>query len=134
MRDQDDLFAGLSRSRFRARFALGPKDQKYFRNRGFELIMRHGREFIEKRLAPAEPANDGRQTPMKGHPIFVAQHATATCCRRCLGKWHNIPLGRALDPGQIAYVLDVLGVWLKSQNAKPLELTLPGLDTDTEPL
>ncbi len=29
----------------------------------------------------AEPRNDGKQTPFRGHPVFTAQHATATCCR-----------------------------------------------------
>ena len=133
MQDPDELFEALSRSRFRSRFALCHKDQEYFLNRGLELIMRHGREFIETRLAPAEPANDGRQTPMKGHPIFIGQHATGTCCRM-LGKWHNIPGDRSLDPSEIDYVLGVLAVWLKKQKAKPLQARLPGVDTDTEPL
>ncbi|WP_251023391.1 DUF4186 family protein [Streptomyces sp. ISL-10] len=30
-------------------------------------------------------------------PVFVAQHATATCCRTCLERWHVVPAGRALD-------------------------------------
>ena len=45
---------------------------------------------IIKRIAPKEPLNDGKQTPMKGHPVFIAQHATATCCRECTRKWHKM--------------------------------------------
>lgn len=41
-------------------------------------------------MAPKNIDNDGKQTPMRGHPVFIAQHATATCCRECLKKWHNI--------------------------------------------
>src|SRR3546814_7102519 len=55
---------------------------------------------VEKRLAPAEPVNDGKQTPMRGHPVLIAQHATATCCRSCLAKWHGIPAGRLLDAAE----------------------------------
>ena len=134
MRDRDDVFAGLSRSRFRSRFALGPKEREYYRKRGLERIVQEGWGFIENRLAPAASSNDGKQTPTKGHPIFVAQHATATCCRRCLNKWHNIRPGQSLEARQIEYVLDVLATWLKDQRVKPLTPTLPGLNADTEPL
>lgn len=74
--------------------------------------MRHASDFIDKRLSPAEPPNDGKQTPMRGHPVFVAQHATATCCRTCLQKWHHIAKGSELTPGQKAYVLSVIEKWL----------------------
>jgi Domain of unknown function (DUF4186) len=60
---------------------------------GMEVIREHAGELLGKRLAPAEPRNDGKQTPYRGHPVFVAQHATATCCRTCLERWHGIPKG-----------------------------------------
>lgn len=72
----------------------------------------HARQLITARLAPAEPRNDGRQTPMRGHPVFVAQHATATCCRGCLAKWHAIPAGRELQPAEIDYVVAVIVRWI----------------------
>jgi predicted Fe-S protein YdhL (DUF1289 family) len=59
--------------------------------------------------------NDGKQTPFRGHPVFVAQHATATCCRGCLAKWHGIPRGRPLEEGEKAHILAVLERWLKAQ-------------------
>src|SRR3712207_5710518 len=96
MRHPDELFAALGRSAFRRRFRLGSADREYLRTKGIPAIAEHARDFIAKRLAPAQPVNDGRQTPWKGHPVFVAQHATATCCRGCLEKWHRIEKGRAL--------------------------------------
>jgi hypothetical protein len=84
--------------------------------KGMATILDHGRDFIERRLAPAHPANDGRQTPMRGHPVFIAQHATATCCRSCLAKWHRIPAGRELDEEERAHVLAAIERWLREQD------------------
>ena len=80
-------------------------------------ILDHARDFIAKRLAPAAPVKDGRQTPMRGHPVFVAQHATATCCRSCLAKWHGIPAGRELSVEEQAYVVRAIERWLKNGQA-----------------
>ena len=101
MVDQDRLFARLACSTFRSRFRLGMKERQYCLDKGPEVIDQHAADFIRQRLASAAPANDGKQTPMRGHPVFIAQHATATCCRGCLEKWHAIPPGRARsEPGQ----------------------------------
>jgi hypothetical protein len=85
------------------------------RAQGLPVVLEHARDFIDRRLAPAEPANDGRQTPFRGHPAFVAQHATATCCRGCLAKWHAIPRGRPLGLAERAHILAVLERWLQMQ-------------------
>lgn len=82
------LFEQLSRSKFRSKFHLNEKDYAYIQQKGLDVIEQHARDFVSKRLAPGYIVNDGRQTPMKGHPVFIAQHATATCCRGCLYKWH----------------------------------------------
>lgn len=118
MRDHEELFRALSRSPFRRRFALCGRDRSYAGERGLDLLMEHAAGFVEHRLAPAAPANDGRQTPMRGHPVFVAQHATATCCRRCLARWHGIPAGRALSGAEKAHVLNVLRRWLVAQGCR----------------
>ena len=115
MRDLNEVFAALGESPFRRRFRLRGKELDYLRRKGLETILEHAADFIEKRLAPADPANDGRQTPMGNHPAFVAQHATATCCRGCLQKWHEIPKGRALSMEEKRYVLTVLREWLARQ-------------------
>ncbi|MHC4176652.1 MAG: DUF4186 domain-containing protein [Planctomycetota bacterium] len=115
MRDLDDLFSALGRSTFRSRFRLGPKERAYLQEKTLPVILQHGRQFVADRLAPAQPASDGRQTPMRGHPVFIAQHATATCCRGCLAKWHYIGKGKPLSDEQIEYVLDVIRSWLRDQ-------------------
>jgi hypothetical protein len=114
MRDPDELFAALARSKFRSRFRLGTKETSYLDEKTLAVVLEHGRRFVSKRLAEARPRNDGRQTPMRGHPIFVAQHATATCCRGCLAKWHRIPEGRPLTPEEIVYIIAILERWLSA--------------------
>ena len=116
MRDMDELFAALGRSRFRSRFRLTGKEAEYLKEKGMATILQHARDFVVKRLADANPANDGRQTPMRNHPVFIAQHATGTCCRGCLAKWHFIPKGRPLTQEQINYIVEVLQRWLVAQN------------------
>ena len=123
MRDLDELFAALARSKFRSRFRLGAKEASYLREKTLTVVLEHGRRFIRERLAAAEPRNDGRQTPMRGHPIFVAQHATATCCRSCLAKWHRIPQGHPLTPEQMDHILAVLARWLTAPPANPEAVT-----------
>ena len=112
MTELDPLFARLAGSRFRSRFKLGPKEQDYLAHRGLATVMDHAREFIRQRLSPAEPVNDGRQTPMRGHPVFIAQHATATCCRSCLAKWHGIPSGRELSAFEQEHIAGAIERWL----------------------
>ena len=108
----DELFTALGKSKFRSRFRLSGKEEAYLKQKGIETILEHARDFISKRLAQAHPVNDGRQTPMRNHPVFIAQHATGTCCRKCLEKWHRIPKGQPLTEEQINYILQVLKQWL----------------------
>ena len=70
-RDFGDLFERLSRSGFRSRFRLKPADYAYIDARGMATIRAHATDFIGKRLAPAVIPNDGKQTPMRGHPVFA---------------------------------------------------------------
>jgi len=112
MHDMDELFAGLSRSRFRSRFRLSSKEAEYLKQKGLAIILEHARDFVTTRLADVYPANDGRQTPMKNHPVFIAQHVTGICCRRCLEKWHHISKSKPLTEKQIDYIIEVLKRWL----------------------
>jgi hypothetical protein len=116
MRDLDDLFAALEKSGFRRGFQLRGKDLDYLRDKGLPVVLSHAQDFIAKRLSPAVIPNDGKQTPFRGHPVFVAQHATACCCRGCLEKWHRIPQGRALTPEEEKHVLATLERWLQAQS------------------
>jgi predicted Fe-S protein YdhL (DUF1289 family) len=113
--DLDHLFERLDRSAFRRRFRLRETEGRYLAQKGLDTVLSHGEKFIEERLAPAEPRNDGKQTPMRNHPIFVAQHATATCCRGCLEKWHGITKGHALGDDEKNHVLSAIRRWLVSQ-------------------
>jgi predicted Fe-S protein YdhL (DUF1289 family) len=115
MKDLDALFAALAQSDFRRKFRLKGADLEYLRDKGLPLVLLHASDFVARRLAPAVIANDGKQTPMRGHPVFVAQHATACCCRGCLEKWHGIPAGRELTDAERAHVVAVLERWLKEQ-------------------
>ncbi|MBW3628346.1 MAG: DUF4186 domain-containing protein [Gemmatimonadetes bacterium] len=114
-RSLDDLFAALARSDFRSRFRLRGPELEYLRSRGMAQVLEHAERFVDERLAPATPANDGKQTPYRKHPVFVAQHATATCCRGCLARWHSIPKGRELTDPDKQHVLTVLERWLRGQ-------------------
>ena len=115
MRTLEEVFSELPHSRFRTRFRLNERDEVFLREKGLELVLSHGRDFIAQRLGAAHPANDGKQTPMRGHPVFVAQHATATCCRSCLAKWHGIEAGVPLEEEEQAHVLAAIERWLRSQ-------------------
>ncbi len=117
MRNLHDLSAALAKSKFRSRFRLGVKELEYLNQKGLELILQHADKFVRERLAPAQPRNDGKQTPMRGHPVFIAQHATATCCRGCLSKWHRIEQDVPLTEEQIRYVELVIEQWLRHQSS-----------------
>jgi hypothetical protein len=120
MRELDEIFVALSKSAFRSRFHLQGKDIAYLHNKGLPTVISHGKDFVKKRLAPASPVNDGKQTPFRGHPVFVAQHATACCCRSCLEKWHRIPKGRPLTSDEEDYIVNVLEKWLNEEMNKTL--------------
>ena len=110
-----EILDRLQQSPFRAKFNLDDKDRAYIKAKGLDTIRLHAYDFIEKRLAPAEILNDGKQTPMRGHPVFKAQHACACCCRGCLEKWHHIPKGRELRPEEKDYIVNVLMKWIENK-------------------
>lgn len=105
----------LNRSAFRSGFKLSKRYLAYIDSRGIETIRRHATDFITSRIASSLPKNDGRQTPMKNHPVFIAQHATATCCRNCLQKWHKIQKGKPLSPAEVNFIVDLVMAWIARQ-------------------
>lgn len=109
------LFEQLDKSKFRSSFHLKQKDIDYINSKGLDKIEAHARDFIAQREAPAVIPNDGKQTPMKGHPVFIAQHATATCCRECIRKWHKMKPGVELTQIQQDYLVDVIMKWIKKE-------------------
>ena len=115
MNDIEDVFRRLAASSFRRRFRLQGRELAYLQTWGLPHVMKQADELIRKRVAPEVVPNDGRQTPWRNHPVFVAQHATATCCRGCLAKTHGIEKGHALTREEMAHVLAVIERWLSSQ-------------------
>lgn len=114
MIELDEAFRRLGTSAFRRRFRLQGRELAYLQMWGLPHVMKQADDLIRKRVAPAEIPNDGRQTPWRNHPVFVAQHATATCCRGCLEKVHEIPKGHELTADELRYVLGVLERWLST--------------------
>ena len=106
------LFDRLDNSKFRSSFHLKQKDIDYINEKGLDTIRQHAKDFIAKREAPSYIVNDGKQTPMRGHPVFIAQHATATCCRECIRKWHKMQPGKELSQVQQDYLVDVIMIWI----------------------
>ena len=105
----------LSKSKFRSSFHLKDKDILYIEDKGIDKIINHAYDFVTKRLADTSNVTDGKQTPVKGHPVFIAQHATGTCCRRCLEKWHHISKNKNMTNDDIKYVVDIIMSWIEKE-------------------
>lgn len=118
MKNIDIVFSRLKNSDFRNKFKLKGKELEYLQSRGIDEILNHARDFINSRLTPSDIPNDGKQTPYRNHPVFVAQHATATCCRGCLEKWHGIKRTQKLSDIEVEYIIKVIGKWLNTQTDK----------------
>ena len=115
MIDIDKKLNDLSKSKFRSRFHLNEKMKDYCKEKGYKTIREHAYTFINERLKDENPKNDGSQTPMKGHPVFIAQHACACCCRGCLEKWHGIPKGRELSDEEVQFIVSLLMKWIERE-------------------
>lgn len=105
----------LKKSTFRSKFKLSKKDRQYIQDKGIEAIRQHAIDFIKGRIAFQYPKNDGKQTPMRGHPVFIAQHATATCCRGCIQKWHRIKKGKELSDPEIHFLVGLIMRWIEGR-------------------
>jgi len=108
---ENKLFS-LSKSKFRSSFKLRDNDKKYVSDKGIDKIREHAYDFVIKRLSLKIILNDGKQTPMRGHPVFIAQHATGTCCRGCLYKCHGIKNNKELNKEEIDYIVDIIIKWI----------------------
>ena len=112
----DEALVKLQKSAFRAKFHLTEKDKQYVKDKGMNTVREHAAAaFVRRRLAPAVIPNDGKQTPMRGHPVFVAQHACACCCRGCLNKWYKVPIGTELNENQQERIVNLLMAWIDCQ-------------------
>lgn len=115
----EKLLDSLAKSKFRGSFHLNSKMKDYVKEKGIDKIKSDAYDLIEKRLAPANPLNDGKQTPMRQvHPVFIAQHACGCCCRGCLERIHHIPKNKELSKSEIDYIVEVIMTWIKREIAK----------------
>lgn len=114
----EEVFAKLEKSAFRRKFKLTDTDKQYIETKGYDVIRRHAEDFVKKRLSPpaSQLKNDGKQTPMRGHPVFTAQHACACCCRQCLYKWHSIYPDHWLTEAEQKYIVSLLMSWIEKNS------------------
>lgn len=113
----DYIFDRLSKSKFRSSFHLKEEDKQYVREKGIDEIIDHAYDFVDKRLSKLN-VNDGKQTPMRGHPVFISQHATAICCRGCIEKWHHIPRNKELSEDEKEYLVSIIIKWIEKEIEK----------------
>lgn len=102
-----------SKSPYRSNLRLTGEEIEYCRSRGLDEVRREAFDIIRKNIAPSYIKNDGKQTPENGHPIFVSQHATATCCRKCINRFYYIPNDRKLTETEVNFIVDLNLEWLK---------------------
>ena len=105
----------LEKSKFRSSFHLKQKEIEYIEKRGLEEIKKQAYEIINKRIKPEIIENDGKQTHMKNHPVFIGQHATATCCRGCIEKWHHIKKNKELTEHEIDFITTLIIEWIRRE-------------------
>lgn len=115
MQTIDEALEKLKKSKFRSSFYLTKKEKAYLEEKGMDVMRSHAKDFVRQKLAPAYPLNDGKQTPMHGHPVFKAMHATACCCRGCLNKWYKVPKGVELTESQQERIVNLLIAWISKQ-------------------
>ena len=111
----EEKINSLSKSKFRSSFHLRKYMINYINEKGLDKIEKDAYDFIVNRISDTSKFVDGRQTPMKGHPVFIAQHATATCCRGCLYKWHHIPKDRELTSHEIDFCVALIMKWIRKE-------------------
>lgn len=111
--NKDEILDRLSKYKFRSSFKLKDKDIEYINDLGLDKVRSHAYDFINKRLRDISNINDGKQTPMRGHPVFISEHATATCCRGCLEKWYHIDKNKVLSDKEVDFIVDIIMEWIK---------------------
>lgn len=95
------------------KFVLAEPEQEYVTSRGMEILRLHAADFVNKRLAPANPKNDGRQTPTKGHPVFIAQHACGCNDRSSVEEFFGYEMGRELTGDEVDKIVDSILRWIQ---------------------
>jgi len=113
--DADFTFQALKHEKIRHHMwhvAIDQAALNLARKRGRRAMIARVEGRLRSSIGKASGAFDGRQTPMQGNVIYYAQHATATCCRKCLHYWHGIPTHRALAAPELAYCVELVTKYL----------------------
>lgn len=118
MQTVEDALNKLEKSKFRSGFHLSKKDCEYCNRKGYDTVRKHAEDFVRQKLAPCNPVNDGKQTPMHGHPVFKAMHGCACCCRSCLNKWYRVAENRGLTEVEQQKIVNLLMAWIERQMKK----------------
>ncbi len=120
LKDANYTVHAIQREMFRHEYWHKTIDEQalaHARKKGLQQL----REDAEKRIAKyvGSPSNqnpwDGRQTPLQGNVIYYAQHATATCCRKCAEEWYGIDRNRPLATEEIKYMVDLIMLYVKTR-------------------
>lgn len=88
---------------------------EHARKKGMIALMDDVPKRLMQSIAKANPFRDGTQTPFHGRAVYYAQHATATCCRKCVEEWHAIPRGRALTENELQYLTQLVIRYLQER-------------------
>jgi hypothetical protein len=122
--DVEGTFRELAREWIRHVFFHAPFDEKskaQAHELGFNQLKSMVRPLLEKKVAPEKIFRDGTQTKKEGSAIHYAQHATATCCRKCLEYWHGIDRNRDLTKVELDYCEGLVIAYLESRKIELLD-------------
>ena len=114
----EEVFSKLNKTGRISNFSLGDAEIEYVSSRGIEILRLHATDFIQKRIAPKEPKNDGYQTPAKGHPVFLAQHACGCNDIDSVEQFFGFKKGSLLKEKEVNLIVDVIVSWLEDQIAE----------------
>jgi len=87
------------------------------RKLGLNELKAKVRPYLEKKIGRAQIWRDGTQTPKEGSAIHFGQHATATCCRKCMAYWHGIDRDRELTLAELDYAAGLVCAYLDARAA-----------------
>jgi hypothetical protein len=113
-------FDSLKKEFIRHYFWHLPIDEEalaHARKKGAVALRADAHKRVRQALGKAKPFRDGTQTPFRGRAVYYAQHATATCCRKCVEEWHGIPRGQALTEAEIAYLAELIVLYFDERLA-----------------
>lgn len=105
------ILDSLEKSQFRLNQRLWGSDYKIYKDNQ-DKVRYDAREILNQKIGIADHPKDGKQTPYHKHPVFTAQHATATCCRGCVLKWYKLPKGRRLTNLELEHFTNLVMAWL----------------------